>query len=84
MLDILGIESTRKTRIYNRCRQRKNQAIDKRAKKTHVYRRTRSRDNRCVPIKSVGGGKTLEFLSEGSESAKYAPQQLILMSLLWQ
>lgn len=29
----------------------------------------------AVPIKSVGGGKTLEFLSGGSESAKYAPQQ---------
>ena len=66
MLDILGIESTEK-RVFI--------TVADREKTKQLIKEHRRRMFIGVPIKSVGGGKTLEFLSGGSESAKYAPQQ---------
>ena len=75
MLDILGIESAEKRVFITVADREKTKQLIKEQRRRMFIGVPGHGITVAVPIKSVGGGKTLEFLSGGSESAKYAPQQ---------
>ena len=75
MLDILGIESAEKRVFITVTDREKTKQLIKEQRRRMFIGVPGHGITVAVPIKSVGGGKTLEFLSGGSEGAKYAPQQ---------
>ena len=75
MLDILGIESAEKRVFITVADREKTKQLIKEQRRRMFIGVPGHGITVAVPIKSVGGGKTLEFLSGGSEGAKYAPQQ---------
>ena len=73
MLDILGIESTEKRVFITVANREKTKRLIKEQRNRMFIGVPGHGITVAVPIKSVGGGKTLEFLS-GGNAEKYTPQ----------
>lgn len=75
MLDLLGIESTEKRVIMTVANPEKTRKFIKEMRR-HVYIGIPGHGIiMAVPIKSVGGGKTLAYLNNGEQqSARYTPE----------
>lgn len=82
MLDILGIESTEKRVFLTVADAEKTKSLIREQKKRMFIGVPGHGITVAVPIKSVGGGKTLEFLSGGKPDAKYAPQEKYAYELI--
>lgn len=74
MLDLLGIESTEKRIIVNVASSEKASALMRELKRSLYIGVPGHGISAAVPIKSVGGGKTLAYLNDGGANAKYTPE----------
>lgn len=74
MLDLLGIESNERKIVFTIADSEKTQAlISKLKRKLHIGVPGHGIVI-AVPIKSIGGGKTLNYLKGDESSAKYTPK----------
>ncbi len=73
MLELLGIESGERRVAVCVCDEERTRAIIKEQKRRLYIGVPGHGIVIAVPVKSVGGGKTMEFLNNG-KSAKYAPR----------
>lgn len=73
MLELLGIESGERRVAVCVCDEERTHAIIKEQKRRLYIGVPGHGIVIAVPVKSVGGGKTMEFLNNG-KSAKYAPR----------
>lgn len=74
MLDLLGIESTEKRILLAAASTEKTQAFLQAAKNQLFIGVPGHGIVIAVPVKSVGGGKTLHYLNNGQPDAKYTPE----------
>ena len=74
MLDLLGIESTEKRIVLSVASDEKTAALIT-AEKHHLHIGVPGHGVAvAVPIKSIGGGKTVAFLNGEQQNAKYTPE----------
>lgn len=74
MLDILGIEDTEKRIVLTIADNEKTKELIREEKQKMFVGVTGHGIIVSVPIKSVGGGKTLAYLNNGQHNAKYTPE----------
>lgn len=74
MLDLLGIESTEKRVVLSVASAEKTQAYLQAARNKLFIGVPGHGIVIAVPVKSVGGGKTLAYLNGGQPAAKYTPE----------
>lgn len=74
MLDLLGIESNEKRVVLTVANPEKTKELIKEARRNLFIGVPGHGIIVAVPIKSIGGGKTVAFLNEGSQSASYKPE----------
>lgn len=74
MLDLLGIESTERRVVFSIADGKKTkELISEQKRKLHIGVPGHGIVI-AVPIKSIGGGKTLSYLKGDEQSAKYVPE----------
>lgn len=73
MRDLLGIESTEKWIIFSAASEEKTKQFFRELKRSLYIGVPGHGIAMAVPIKSVGGGKTLAFLNDGQQNARYTP-----------
>ncbi len=73
MLDILGIEDTEKRIVLTVADNEKTKELIRDEKQKMFVGVPGHGIIVSVPIKSVGGGKTLSYLNNGQQNAKYSP-----------
>lgn len=74
MLDILGIEDTEKRIVLTIADNEKTKELIREEKQKMFVGVPGHGIIVSVPIKSVGGGKTLAYLNNGQHNAKYTPE----------
>lgn len=74
MLDILGIDSNEKRVVLSVCNAEKTRLLLREQKKRMFLGVPGHGISAAIPIKSVGGGKTVEYFSEGQTDVKYKPE----------
>ena len=74
MLDLLGIESTEKRVLFSIADEEKTKSFFKELKHRLFIGVPGHGIAMAVPIKSIGGGKTLSYLNGGQQNAKYQPE----------
>ena len=74
MLDILGIESNEKRVVLSIANQEKTKALISEQKRRLFIGVPGHGIVVSVPVKSIGGGKTLAFLNVSQQPAKYTPE----------
>lgn len=74
MLDILGIESNEKRVVMTICNAEKTRKLIQEQKRRMFIGVPGHGITVAVPVKSIGGGKTVEYLSENQRNAKYIPE----------
>ena len=74
MLDLLGIESTEKRDFFSIADEEKTKSFFKELKHRLFIGVPGHGIAMAVPIKSIGGGKTLSYLNGGQQNAKYQPE----------
>ena len=74
MLDLLGIESTEKRVLFSIADEEKTKSFFKELKHRLFIGVPGHGSAMAVPIKSIGGGKTLSYLNGGQQNAKYVPE----------
>lgn len=74
MLDLLGIESTEKRVLFSIADEEKTKSFFKELKRRLFIGVPGHGIAMAVPIKSIGGGKTLSYLNGGQQNAKYQPE----------
>ena len=74
MLDLLGIESTEKRVLFSIADEEKTKSFFKELKHRLFIGVPGHGIVMAVPIKSIGGGKTLSYLNGGQQNAKYQPE----------
>lgn len=74
MLDLLGIETVEKRIIICVASSEKTTALIKELKRSLYIGVPGHGIVAAIPVKSVGGGKTLAYLNDGNQSAKYNPE----------
>ncbi|MGN1472918.1 MAG: P-II family nitrogen regulator [Eubacteriales bacterium] len=74
MLDLLGIESTEKRVLFSIADEEKTKCFFKELKHRLFIGVPGHGIAMAVPIKSIGGGKTLSYLNGGQQNAKYQPE----------
>ena len=74
MLDLLGIESTEKRVLFSIADEEKTKSCFKELKHRLFIGVPGHGIAMAVPIKSIGGGKTLSYLNGGQQNAKYQPE----------
>ena len=74
MLDLLGIESTEKRVLFSIADEEKTKSFFKELKYRLFIGVPGHGIAMAVPIKSIGGGKTLSYLNGGQQNAKYQPE----------
>ena len=82
MLDILGIESNEKRVVLSAANSQKTEQLIKEQKRRMFIGVPGHGIAVAVPIKSVGGVKTLEFLGGNKQDAKYEPELNYLYELI--
>lgn len=82
MLDILGIESSEKRIIFAVADADKIKRLIELAKERIYIGVPGHGMIIAVPIKSVGGGRTMAYLNGGDNNAKYTPQMNYLYELI--
>lgn len=73
MLDLLGIESTERRIVINIASAEKTTALIKKLKHSLYIGVPGHGIVAAVPVKSIGGGKTLAYLNDGNKDVKYSP-----------
>lgn len=73
MLDLLGIESTERRIVINIASSEKTSALIKELKRSLYIGVPGHGIVAAVPVKSIGGGKTLAYLNDGNKDVKYSP-----------
>ncbi len=73
MLDLLGIESTERRIVINIASAEKTTALIKELKRSLYIGVPGHGIVAAVPVKSIGGGKTLAYLNDGNKDVKYSP-----------
>ncbi len=73
MLDLLGIESTMRRIVINVASSEKTTAFIKELKRSLYIGVPGHGIVAAVPVKSIGGGKTLAYLNDGNKDIKYSP-----------
>lgn len=73
MLDILGIEDNEKRIVLSIADNEKTASLIREQKKQMFIGVPGHGITAAVPIKSIGGGKTVAYLSSDSQNAKYSP-----------
>lgn len=74
MLDILGIESNEKRVVLSIANQEKTKALISEQKRRLFIGVPGHGIVVSVPVKSIGGGKTVAFLNGSQQPAKYTPE----------
>lgn len=74
MLDLLGIESTEKRLVLTFASPEKTRQFIKLCKRSLYIGVPGHGVIAAVPVKSVGGGKTLAYLNGAEQNAKYVPE----------
>ncbi len=74
MLDILGIESNEKRVVLSIANQEKTKALISEQKRRLFIGVPGHGIVVSVPVKSIGGGKTVTFLNGSQQPAKYTPE----------
>ncbi len=74
MLDLLGIESTTRRIVINVASAEKTTAFIKEMKRSLYIGVPGHGIVAAVPVKSIGGGKTLAYLNDGNKDVKYTPE----------
>ncbi len=74
MLNVLGIESNEKRVVMTICNAEKTRKLIQEQKRRMFIGVPGHGITVAVPIKSIGGGKTVEYLSENQRNAKYIPE----------
>lgn len=74
MLDVLGIESNEKRVVMTICNAEKTRKLIQEQKRRMFIGVPGHGITVAVPVKSIGGGKTVEYLSENQRNAKYIPE----------
>lgn len=74
MLDLLGIESTEKRIVMTVASPEKTKQFIKAMQQKLYIGIPGHGIVAAVPVKSVGGGKTLSYLNGGQQNAKYVPE----------
>ena len=74
MLDILGIESNEKRVVLAIADREKTKELIRQQKRRMFIGVPGHGIVAAVPIKSIGGGKALAYLSGGSQNVKYTPE----------
>lgn len=73
MLDLLGIESTERRIVINIASAEKTKELIKKLKHSLYIGVPGHGIVAAVPVKSIGGGKTLAYLNDGNKDVKYSP-----------
>lgn len=73
MLDLLGIESTERRIVINIASAEKTKLLIKELKRSLYIGVPGHGIVAAVPVKSIGGGKTLAYLNDGNKDVKYSP-----------
>ena len=73
MRELLGIDSTEKWIVFSVASEEKTKEYMKRLRRTLYIGVPGHGIAWAVPIKSVGGGKTLAYLNDGRQDARYTP-----------
>lgn len=74
MLDLLGIESTERRIVINIASAEKTKQLIKELKRSLYIGVPGHGIVAAVPVKSIGGGKTLAYLNDGNKDVKYSPE----------
>lgn len=74
VVDILGTQSTKKKAIVAVANEEKTKAFIKEMKRSIFIDIPNHGVVIAIPVKSVGGGKTLAYLNGNSENLKYVPK----------